>query len=63
MNIINKYKKGLFLTVAALMGMSVFTSCEDEPDKYEVAGGTPTINYIRCLSSEVKGNNDAEDMH
>ncbi|MDY3848889.1 MAG: glycan-binding surface protein [Prevotella sp.] len=63
MNIINKFKKGLFLTVAALMGMSVFTSCEDEPDKYEVAGGKPTINYIRCLSSEVKGNNDAEDTH
>lgn len=24
-----------------------FTSCEDEPDKYEVAGGTPTIDYVR----------------
>lgn len=30
--------------VTAGMG---FTACEDEPDKYEVAGGTPTINYIR----------------
>lgn len=30
--------------VAASAG---FTSCEDEPDKYEVAGGTPTIDYVR----------------
>lgn len=22
-------------------------SCEDEPDKYEVAGGVPTVRYIR----------------
>lgn len=63
MNIINIYKKGLFLTAVALMGAMVFTSCEDEPDKYEVADGTPSINYIRCLSSEVKGNNDADDTH
>lgn len=63
MNIINRYKKGMFLTLAALMGVAVLTSCEDEPDKYEVADGKPTINYIRCLSSEVVGKNDAEDTH
>ena len=40
---------------AALFAMS---SCDDTPDAYEVAGGTPTVDYIRCLSSEIKGNND-----
>ncbi|MCQ2257476.1 MAG: glycan-binding surface protein [Bacteroidaceae bacterium] len=32
----------LFLFVAL-----IFASCADEPDKYEVTGGTPTISYIR----------------
>jgi len=26
---------------------SVFASCADEPDKFELTGGKPTINYIR----------------
>jgi hypothetical protein len=56
----NKYmKKILFLSVALLaVGL---TSCEDEPDKYEVADGVPVVNYIRCLSSEVTSNTDDED--
>ena len=58
----SKYYRGLFLTLAAVAGL-VLTSCKDEPDKYEVADGTPTINYIRCLSTEIKGNNDAADTH
>ncbi len=42
--------------------LTVFlTSCEDEPDKYEVTSGTPVVNYIRCLSSEVTSNTDDED--
>ncbi|MBQ2089379.1 MAG: hypothetical protein II472_04045, partial [Lachnospiraceae bacterium] len=39
------------------------TSCKDQPDKYEVADGTPTVHYVRCLSSEIKNNNDAEGTH
>lgn len=31
-----------------------FTSCEDEPDKYEVAGGTPTIDYVRPVDAASK---------
>lgn len=38
-----------------------FTACKDEPDKYEIADGRPTVNYIRCLSSEVVGQQDDED--
>lgn len=37
------------------------TSCKDEPDKYEIAGGTPSVYYIRCLSSEVVGQQDDAD--
>lgn len=36
---------------AAMMALAVvavgLTSCEDEPDKYEVTDGTPSISYIR----------------
>ncbi len=59
---IAKYNKGFFLALAALAGLTL-TSCKDEPDKYEVAGGTPSINYIRCLSTEIVGNNDDPDTH
>lgn len=43
----NKYIKGLFLATMAVAFGSVLTSCEDEPDKYEVAGGVPTVHYVR----------------
>ena len=36
----------LFL-FAALIAAVGFTACADEPDKYEVTDGTPTIRYIR----------------
>jgi hypothetical protein len=48
----------LAFTVAA-----VFMGCEDQPDKYEVADGTPTVDYIRCLSSEIESSSDDEDTH
>ena len=38
--------KWTLMVVLALVCMG-FVSCQDEPDKYEVAKGTPTINYIR----------------
>lgn len=28
-------------------------SCADEPDKYEIEGGIPTLKYIRPLTPEV----------
>lgn len=62
MNIIKKYTNGLVLAVLA-MGAMVFTSCEDEPDKFEPASGKPTVKYIRCLSTEIKNASDAADTH
>ena len=32
--------------------MLAVTSCEDEPDKYEISDGTPTIRYIRPVNVE-----------
>lgn len=49
---IHRLYKGICLAVLAVTAFGV-TSCKDEPDKYEVAGGTPSINYIRCVSSEI----------
>lgn len=47
MKLTNKYiKSGLFLAIAAMAGF-MMVSCEDEPDKYEVASGVPTVHYIR----------------
>jgi hypothetical protein len=37
----------LLLATAAIASGTLFTSCEDEPDKFELTSGTPTINYIR----------------
>lgn len=50
--------KAFLLAGVALVSM---TSCEDEPDKYEIASGNPTVNYIRCLSTEIKPNIMPED--
>ena len=54
--------KPLSLAAVVLAGVSL-TSCKDQPDKFELTDGTPSVNYIRCMSSEVKGNNDAADTH
>lgn len=53
----NKIFKGLMLAVAAF-GITALTSCKDEPDKFESTGGTPTIKYIRGMSSEIQKWND-----
>lgn len=42
----------LFLFAAVALSASVFTACEDEPDKYEISGGNPTIRYIRPVNVE-----------
>lgn len=62
MNKMKQYTKGLFFAAFAVAGLTL-TSCKDQPDKYEVADGTPTVHYVRCLSSEIKNNNDAEGTH
>ncbi|MBR5067796.1 MAG: hypothetical protein IKX25_00180 [Bacteroidales bacterium] len=58
MNTQYKHFNACLLGCIALMTMS---SCDDTPDAYEVAGGKPTVDYIRCLSSEIKGYNDDEN--
>lgn len=62
MNKIKIYTKGLLFASLAVAGLTL-SSCKDQPDKYEVADGKPTVNYVRCLSTEVHNNNDAADMH
>ncbi len=47
MKLLNKLMRfGFFCGLATLTGFAT-VSCEDEPDKYEVAGGVPTVRYIR----------------
>lgn len=45
---------GALFAVALAAVSAGFTSCEDEPDKYEVAGGTPTIDYVRPVDAASK---------
>ena len=48
------YRISRWVLCAALITCQValFTSCEDEPDKYEISDGTPTIRYIRPVNIE-----------
>ena len=41
----NIYFKGLVVNLLLIAGM--FTSCEDQPDKFELTGGLPQVSYIR----------------
>lgn len=50
---INNINKALF-AIAMVSACTSITSCKDEPDKYEIAGGSPTINYIRPVDVESK---------
>lgn len=45
---------GALFAVALAAVCAGFTSCEDEPDKYEVAGGIPTIDYVRPVDAASK---------
>jgi hypothetical protein len=40
------------LLLSAFAVTAVFTACEDEPDKYKISGGHPTIRYIRPVNVE-----------
>lgn len=42
----------LCLMTTVALSACVFTACEDEPDKYEISSGNPTIRYIRPLNVE-----------
>lgn len=42
----NKYMNWFFVAALVIASLSM-TACEDEPDKYEVAGGVPTVKYVR----------------
>lgn len=44
---LNNKVLSFILLGATMMGSASLTSCVDEPDKYEVAGGSPSIDYIR----------------
>lgn len=45
---------GALFAMALVAASAGFTSCEDEPNKYEVAGGTPTIDYVRPVDAASK---------
>ena len=40
------------LLLSAIAASLAFTACEDEPDKYKISEGTPTIRYIRPVNIE-----------
>ena len=42
----NRYTNWFFAAAVVVAGFSM-AACEDEPDKYEVAGGKPTLKYVR----------------
>lgn len=41
-----RYINWFFVAALAMMGC-LMTACEDQPDKYEIAGGVPTLKYVR----------------
>ena len=49
---INKISRWLLCTALVTCQVAFLSSCEDEPDKYEISGGKPTIRYIRPLGLE-----------
>lgn len=41
-----RYINWFFVAALAMMGC-LMTACEDQPDKYEIADGVPTLKYVR----------------
>lgn len=39
--------KSNFIVASLLLTGWAVTACEDEPDKYEISGGVPTLRYVR----------------
>ncbi len=48
----NKYMNWFSMVAILVLALSV-TACDDEPDKYEIAGGLPTVKYVRSPLPEV----------
>lgn len=46
MKILNNISKWSVLPAVAAMAFSM-VSCEDQPDKFELTGGVPTVNFVR----------------
>lgn len=44
-----KYTKWLLPVLTVAMGVSM-ASCDDEPDKFELTDGTPTVRYVRTTA-------------
>lgn len=44
---ITKIFSGLLICLSVIFAGSVFTSCEDQPDAFELTDGVPEINYVR----------------
>ena len=49
-----KMKKHINWALLAIGFVSLFSSCADEPDKFELTGGKPSINYIRLQDAASK---------
>jgi len=45
---------GLLLLVLAVVSSFSLQSCKDQPDEFELTGGTPTIDYIRPAKASAK---------
>ena len=46
-----KNKHIISLIATALTTSTLFSACEDEPDKYEIADGVPELSYVRTPSN------------
>ena len=49
---INRISRGLLCAALVACQAVLITSCKDEPDKYEITSGNPTIRYIRPVNIE-----------
>ena len=52
MKLNNKFNSIMLALLASCSGLAL-QSCEDEPDKFELTSGKPTVFYIRPANVEV----------
>ncbi len=50
----NIFNNKWFAGTAALVFGVMAVACEDEPDKFELTGGTPTVKYVRTVDPTTK---------
>ena len=53
MKLNNKFNSIMLALLASCSGLAL-QSCEDEPDKFELTSGKPTVFYIRPANVEAK---------